>query len=103
MATRQQRLDAFVHEGDPPADRPVELLCEDHIGTYVVPFLCQWSSGVWKNVETSERIDAIVIGWRVRVDGRRVQASSSSHSTQRRATGRIRDREQLRKRIGGKS
>src|SRR5262249_4834267 len=65
MARRQQRLDAFVHEGEQPADERVELLCEDHIGTYVVPFLCQWSSGDWKNVETGERIDATVIGWRV--------------------------------------
>jgi hypothetical protein len=71
MATRQQRLDAFVHEGEPPTDRPVELLCEDHVGTYVLPFPCQWISGDWKNVETGERIDAMVIGWRARVDGRR--------------------------------
>ena len=78
MATRQQRLDAFVHEGEPPADGPVELLCEDHVGTYVVPFPCQWSSGDWKNVETGERIAAKVIGWRARVDGRREEASSSS-------------------------
>jgi hypothetical protein len=41
MATRQQRLDAFVHEGDPPADQPLELLCEDHVGTYVIPFPCR--------------------------------------------------------------
>jgi hypothetical protein len=78
MARRQQRLDAFVHEGEPPADRPVELLCEDHVGTYVVPFPCQWSSGDWTNVKTGERIDATVIGWRARVDARGEQASSSS-------------------------
>jgi hypothetical protein len=39
MATRQQRINAFIHEGDPPADQPLELLCEDHVRTYVIPFL----------------------------------------------------------------
>ena len=38
MATRQQRLDAFAHDGEPPAHEPLELLCEDHVGTYVLPF-----------------------------------------------------------------
>jgi hypothetical protein len=71
MATRQQRIDAFTHEGEPPADQPLELLCEDHVGTYVVPFPCRWSSGDWKNVETGERIEGVVIGWRARVDVQR--------------------------------
>jgi hypothetical protein len=65
MATRQQRISAFIHEGDPPADRPLELLCEDHVGTYVIPFLCRLSSGVWQSVDTGSRIEATVIGWRV--------------------------------------
>ena len=72
MATRQQRMDAFIHEGEPPADRLLELLCENHVGTYVVPFPCRWRSGDWKNVETGERIEAVVIGWRARVDRKRV-------------------------------
>jgi hypothetical protein len=63
MATRQQRIDAFVHDGEPPVDQPLQVLCEDHIGTYVVPFPCRWS-GDWKNAETGERIEAMVIGWR---------------------------------------
>jgi hypothetical protein len=66
MATRQQRIDAFVHEGDPPADQPLELLCEDHVGTYVIPFLCRLSGGVWQSVDTGNRIEATVIGWRAR-------------------------------------
>ena len=45
MAARQERIDAFIHEGSPPADRPLEILCEDHLGTYVIPFLCQWTEG----------------------------------------------------------
>jgi hypothetical protein len=64
MATRQHRMDAFTHEGEPPAEVPLELLCEDHVGTYVVPFPCQWSSGDWKNVKTGARIEATVVGWR---------------------------------------
>jgi hypothetical protein len=66
MATRQQRISAFMHEGDPPAGQPLELLCEDHVGTYVIPFLCRLSGGVWLNVDTGSRIEATVIGWRVR-------------------------------------
>jgi SAM-dependent methyltransferase len=33
------------------ADRRLELLCEDHVGTYVLPFPCRWSSGDWESVE----------------------------------------------------
>jgi hypothetical protein len=66
MATRQQRINAFIHEGDPPADQPLELLCEDHVGTYVIPFLCRLSSGVWRSVDAGKRIEATVIGWRTR-------------------------------------
>jgi len=64
MATRQQRIGAFTHDGVPPADQPVELLCEDHVGTYVVPFLCRWSSGAWQSVATSTPIEVTVLGWR---------------------------------------
>jgi hypothetical protein len=66
MATKQQRLDAFTHDGLPQADQPFELLCEDHVGTYVVPFLCQWSGEYWQSVETGERIQVTVLGWRPR-------------------------------------
>jgi hypothetical protein len=66
MATRQERIDAFTHEGAPAADQPFELLCEDHVGTYVIPFLCRWTGGAWRSVDTSERIEATVVGWRVR-------------------------------------
>lgn len=65
MATRQQRIDAFTHEGVPPADQSFELLCEDHVGTYVIPFLCRWSGGGWQGVNSSDRIEATVVGWRL--------------------------------------
>jgi hypothetical protein len=65
MVTRQARIDAF-HEGVPPTDQSLELLCEDHIGTYVIPFLCRWRGSAWQNVETGNPIEATVVGWRVR-------------------------------------
>lgn len=65
MATRQERIDAFCHGGAPPRDQPLELLCEDHVGTYVIPFLCRWRDGAWQNIETDKCIEATVLGWRV--------------------------------------
>jgi hypothetical protein len=44
-AARQQRLAAFPGEGIPPEDIACQLLCEDHVGTYTLSFLCQWSNG----------------------------------------------------------
>jgi len=32
MATRQARIDDFVHDGMPPGDQSFELLCEDFEG-----------------------------------------------------------------------
>jgi hypothetical protein len=64
MATWQARIDEFDHEGSPPQDQPLEILCEDHVGTYVIPFPCQWSDGAWQNAETRRPIEAAVIGWR---------------------------------------
>lgn len=66
MATRQQRLEAFITEGGPAPDQPFELLCEDHIGTYVLPYDCHWTRDAWRNIETGEQIEAEVIGWRAR-------------------------------------
>ncbi len=64
MATRQERLDAFLTEGEPPSDRRLELLCEDNNGTYVPPFLCCWVDGAWRNATTGAAIEAAVLGWR---------------------------------------
>jgi hypothetical protein len=65
MVTRQARIDAF-HEGVPPTDQSLELLCEGHVGTYVIPFPCRWRSGAWQSAETGKSIEATVAGWRVR-------------------------------------
>ena len=66
MATRQQRLDDFGGVGEPPAGVPIELLCEDHVGTYVIPFPCHWTEGAWRGLASGEPIEATVVGWRTR-------------------------------------
>jgi hypothetical protein len=63
MATRQQRLNDFIHEGNPPVNQPLEVLCEDHVGTYVIPFPCRWTGEEWRSVKSGELIQATVIGW----------------------------------------
>jgi hypothetical protein len=64
VATRSERLNKFVTDRDPTLGTSVELLCEDHVGTYVLPFLCHWTDGCWRNTETKEAIEARVLGWR---------------------------------------
>jgi len=64
IAARQQRLAAFPGEGAPPANQACELLCEDHVGTYTLPYLCLWSKGTWRSAETGEAVKAGVVGWR---------------------------------------
>jgi hypothetical protein len=64
LVTRQARIDEFIHEGSPPFNKSLEVLCEDHNGTYVLPFLCQFRDGVWQNAKTRRAIEAEVIGWR---------------------------------------
>jgi hypothetical protein len=65
VAVRQQRLAAFPGKGTPPSDIACELLCEDRVGTYTLPYLCHWSNGAWRRVETGDPIKAGVVGWRV--------------------------------------
>ena len=65
MATRQARLDEFPNDPSRPAGKPFELLCEDHNGTYLLPFLCRWQENGWRNSTTGQRVDATVVGWRV--------------------------------------
>ena len=64
MVTRRSRLDEFVTEHHPTADLPVQLLCEDHVGTYVIPFPCQYTAGEWVNTATGEGIQGAVVGRR---------------------------------------
>jgi hypothetical protein len=66
MVTRHERIDAFIHQSVPSADQPLELLCEDHVDTYVIPFLCRWSNGAWHSFDTNSPIETTVVGWRAR-------------------------------------
>jgi hypothetical protein len=67
IAARQKRLAAFPGEGSPPAGIACDLLCEDHVGTYVLPYPCEWSKGSWRSIVTDEPVVAGVVGWRVRL------------------------------------
>jgi hypothetical protein len=64
LPTRAARLDEFITDIMPDADMPVELLCEDHVGTYLLPFLCRSTAEGYRNEKTSELITGSVAGWR---------------------------------------
>lgn len=65
MATRERRLADFNGEGNPPPSLSVEVLCEDHSGTYKLPFACRYVEGRWQNDEAGIALQATVIGWRL--------------------------------------
>jgi hypothetical protein len=46
----RNRLDEFNH-GQPPPGKALQVLCEDHNGTYLLPFKCEYRSGAWYNAE----------------------------------------------------
>jgi hypothetical protein len=64
MPDRPQRLAQFISDRVPTVDEAVQVLCEDHVGTYTLPFLCRWSESAWVNVATAAPIEAAVVGWR---------------------------------------
>jgi hypothetical protein len=64
MATREKRLAQFDGSGEPPPGQAVEVLCEDHSGTYQLPFPCFYFDGQWHNHESGGRLEATVVGWR---------------------------------------
>jgi hypothetical protein len=65
VVTLQERIDDFTHEGIPPLGQGLELLCEGHVATYVIPSLCRSNNGVWQNIASGRPIEATVVGWRV--------------------------------------
>jgi hypothetical protein len=65
MATRERRLAEFDGAGVPPAGLPVQVLCEDHSGTYQLPFACHYLEGKWHNHESGGMVEATVVGWRM--------------------------------------
>jgi hypothetical protein len=64
MATREHRLSEF-NTGPPPPDQPLQVLCEDHNGTYLLPFRCEWREGAWYASEKTKPLEAKVVGWRL--------------------------------------
>lgn len=64
MATRERRIAEFDGQGDPPPELAVQVLCEDHSGTYQLPFLCRFADGLWINASTEDVVEARVVGWR---------------------------------------
>ncbi len=66
MATREERLAEFITDAPPPTSVPVQLLCEDHRGTYVLPFACIRTEAGWHNAATGDRIEVTVLGWRAK-------------------------------------
>ena len=63
MKRREARLVEFS-QGIPKENRPLQIICEDQCGTYVIPYPCQWSEGAWRKVGSAKTIEATVIGWR---------------------------------------
>jgi len=66
MATRDYRIGEF-NQGPPPSGQPQQLLCEDHNGTYLIPFACEWRDGAWynsKSLKGGTPLEARVVGWR---------------------------------------
>jgi hypothetical protein len=63
MVTRDYRLAEF-NNGSPPQGQPLQLLCEDHNGTYLLPFKCEWRDGAWFVIGRAKPIQATVVGWR---------------------------------------
>lgn len=64
MVTRDKRLDDFITDRMPPLGIRVQLLFEDHVGTYTTQWLCLWNGEDWINERTGDRIVSTVLGWR---------------------------------------
>ena len=65
MALHYNRHLAF-NDGPPPENEPLQVLCEDGDGTYVLPFLCECRSGSWHNLKNDKPLAVKVVGWRAR-------------------------------------
>jgi hypothetical protein len=64
MSKLVQRMSAFVLNGFPEEEEPVELLCRDKNGTYVIPYACCRFDDEWRNFDSDETVTVSVIGWR---------------------------------------
>jgi hypothetical protein len=64
MTTRLERLGQF-QQSMPPEGKPLELLCEDGSGTYLVPYNCEYSSGAYRKLGGANPLTAKVVGWKI--------------------------------------
>jgi hypothetical protein len=64
MATRTARLKDFKTGEYPGSGLPVQVMAEDHVGTYILPFPCEGIHGEWRNATTGEIVQARILGWR---------------------------------------
>lgn len=64
MVAFSERLAQFITDREAPDGTLVEALCQDHVGTYVLPFPCRRDGAEWYNYVTSTLLDCDVIGWR---------------------------------------
>ena len=64
MVTRAERLQDSITDDNPPFGSVVEVLCEDYVGTYRLPWLCRSTPEGLRNARTGELIEGRVIGWR---------------------------------------
>ncbi len=71
MATFRERLADFICDRYPDEEIPVEALCKDNKGTYVIPYACCRFDDEWRNFDTDETVAADVIGWRLVSERRR--------------------------------
>jgi hypothetical protein len=65
MASFKGRMAQFVTDRFPEEEVPVEALCHDKNGTYVLPYPCCRFDDEWRNFKTDDTIDAKIIGWRL--------------------------------------
>jgi hypothetical protein len=56
MATRDYRLAEFS-QALPPTQKLLQVLAEDHSGTYVLPFFCEWRDGEWHNPKGAKPLE----------------------------------------------
>jgi hypothetical protein len=70
MPSLKGRLAQFVTDRFPNEEVPVEALCRDNRGTYVLPYPCCRVDEEWRNFQTDETVLAAVIGWRTIQEGR---------------------------------
>jgi hypothetical protein len=62
--TDDDKLLSKFGTGSPPPNEPLQLLCRDESGLYVLPLKCEWRHGNWIIVKTSKALQVNVVGWR---------------------------------------